>query len=125
MSYPNLELVEYKFIEVLRKSNTFELRREKLREKWLPPIEFDVEVFSQVWGSTCTAFDIDSEGRACIGGCAMTKAYTVVIREESTEIYGVFVGSRFAYLVVNPSDLFFEDLKNCNMATVSEAGKKY
>ena len=124
--YPNLELLEYKFMEILKRSDSFAKKREELLSKrFMPPVEFDIDVFSQVWGSTCTAFDIDAEGRACIGGCAMTKAYTVVIKEESTGLYGVFVDGRFCYLVSDPNVNFLGDLRSRNMASVSEAKEKY
>lgn len=123
--YPNLELIEYKFREVLEKSEIFKLKRGEITKRCLLPLEFDVDVFSQMWGSTCTAFDIDAEGRACIGGCAMTKAYTVIIKEESTGLYGVFVDDKFCYLVSDPNVNFLGDLKSRNIASISEAKEKY
>lgn len=123
--YPNLELIEYKFREVLEKSKTFKLKRDEITKRCFLPLEFDIDVFSQMWGNTCTAFDIDAEGRSCIGGCAMTKAYTVVIKEESTGLYGVFVDERFCYLVSDPNDNFLGDLKSRDMASISEAKEKY
>lgn len=66
--------------------------------------EVSMYMFPQVWGSTALGF----EG---IGGCALTTAYTVVVCDEENKLYGVFFDERPAYLVENPSEVFFEDLK--------------
>lgn len=60
-----------------------------------------------------------------IGGCAMTKEYTTIVCEKCTETYVVFFGDRACYKVVNAKDAFFEDMRDHNMASLSEARKKY
>ena len=130
VQYPNLELLEYKFQLILNKSENWQKKIKEYREengayaKYAMP-EFDIIMFPQIWGSTITAFDICKDGTPAIGGCAMTKAYTVVIEEKITQTYGIFVDGRFAYLVTDPTDEFFEDLNNRNMASVSRANKRY
>ena len=128
--YPNLELIEYKFHQLLDKNENWINKIRNYKEqnpsgaRYIMP-EFDVIAFPQVWGSTVTAFDVCPDGSPAIGGCAMTKAYTVIVKEKLTETYGVFVDDQFCYLVINPSDNFFIDLKNRNMSSISKAKGRY
>ena len=50
--YPNLELIEYKFQQLLMKDENWKGKVEKLREsnRYLPPA-FSVTVFTQTWGA--------------------------------------------------------------------------
>lgn len=73
--------------------------------------ELEVEVFPQVWGSTAL-------GLGGIGGQAMTTAYTTVVSDCHTGWYSVFFGERLAYLIHNPNDIFFDDLKDRKMRPV-------
>lgn len=125
-TYPNLELLEYKALECLNHKKEFLQKITEIREtnKWARPY-FDVIVFSQTWGSTCTGFDIMEDGYPTIGGSAMTKEYTSVFHELVTDTYVVFFGNRPCYAVDNPTENFFQDLKNHNLASLSEAKKKY
>lgn len=104
---PNFQKIEEKFFNVLCNFYDGAYKRPNTT----------VHVFPQMWGSTALGF----KG---IGGSAMTTAYTTVIQVDNTELYGVFFGEEFAYFVDNPLPVFFEDLKNCNMAPVYES-KKY
>ena len=52
--------------------------------------EIDAVVFPQIWGSTCTGFDVTEDGSPTLGGCAMTKEYTTVLHELATDIYIIF-----------------------------------
>lgn len=127
--YPNLELIEYIFKQYLNANEDWKEKIKELREKsefprFLHP-DFDVTVFSQVWGSTCTAFDVCEDGSAAIGGQAMTKAYTVVIKETLTETYGVFVDGRPCYVVDNATEEFYKDLSERTMKSLSMARKSY
>lgn len=128
--YPNLELMEYKFRQILNKNEKWISKIRAYKEKnpstarYVLP-EFDITVFSQVWGSTITAYDVCPDGSPAIGGCAMTKAYTVVIEEKLTRTFGVFVDDQFCYIVLDPSDAFYEDLKNHDIASISRAKKSY
>lgn len=126
ISVPNLELIVYRFREALLKDDEFREKVRILREnnKYLF-IDFDVKVFSQIWGSTNTAFDVNDNGQATVGGCAMTKAYTVIVKETLTSTYGVFVDNKPCYIVTEPTQKFFDDLNNCNMASRSEAKRLY
>ena len=123
---PNLELLEYKTQEMIS-SDSFlsnEIRQYFKSSKFIV-IDLSCKVFKQIWGSTCTAFDICDNGSFAVSGSAMTPAYTVVFEEPITSTYFVFVDNRFCYKVHNPSDEFFEDLKNCNLVSLSEAKERY
>lgn len=77
-------------------------------------LEFELTVFLQAWASTALGF-------GGIGGQAMTSAYTTVIWEENTGIYGVFFGERLAYAIKSPNDLFMEDLACHRMKEYSQS----
>lgn len=131
---PNLELLEYQFKHILidnpewnkmleeKQSNTRNLLNFSHKYTCL---NFDIEVFPQIWGSTITAFDITKDGYPAIGGQAMTKAYTTVIKENFTEVYGVFVDNKLCYIVTEPTEKFYQDLKNKNMQSLKYAKELY
>lgn len=123
---PNLELLLYKAQQLLAHDEeflkTFKERKDKLNHL---SVDFDVIVFSQVWGNTCTGFDVTSDGSPTIGGCAMTKEYTTVIHETVTDCYCVFFGDRPCYKVTNANQNFHEDLMKRQMASLSEAKERY
>ena len=124
--YPNLELIEYKFYQMLlnREDWIEKFTELKKQARFLRP-EFVVKVFQQTWGSTATAFDVMPDGSASFGGCAMTSAYTTVIHEVNTDYYGVYIGNKPCYVVFDPTDVFYEDYKSCNMKSMSGANKYY
>ena len=124
--YPNLELIEYKFLQMLNKDEEWKqkVRDQQAENRYLKP-DFTVIVFSQIWGSTCTAFDVMPDGSSTVGGCAMTREYTTVIEESLTGTYGVFIGDRACYKVTNATKEFYDDLAERNMASLSEARKRY
>lgn len=81
------------------------------------PTPYDVEVvamFPQTWGSTALGF-------GGIGGAAMTTAYTIVI--SCGREYAVYFGGRFAFKVNDPTENFFEDIRNKNIDAVSRTEK--
>lgn len=123
---PNLELLLYKAQQLLAHDEDFikalQKRKDELNHL---TVDFDVIVFSQVWGNTCTGFDITTDGSPTIGGCAMTKEYTTVIHETVTDCYCVFFGDRPCYKVTNANQNFHEDLMKRQMASLSEAKERY
>lgn len=124
--YPNLELMEYMFKQRLQADKEWVEKYKEIKEQCeYAHVSFNVVVFPQVWGSTCTAFDVMPDGSPAIGGCAMTETYTVVFHENLTDCYCVFVDGRPCYLVNDATSVFYEDLKNCNMKSLSEAKKHY
>lgn len=116
---PNLELLMYKAGIYLEYDEEF---AQKAKGKSL---HFTIETFPQTWGSTCTGFDITEDGKATIGGCAMTTEYTTVVYEWKTETYLVFFGDRPCYAVHNPTMEFYEDLKDRHLASLSESKERY
>ena len=123
---PNLELLLYKAQQLLAHDEEFikalQKRKDELNHL---TVDFDVIVFSQVWGNTCTGFDITTDGSPTFGGCAMTKEYTTVIHETVTDCYCVFFGDRPCYKVTNANQNFHEDLMKRQMASLSEAKERY
>ena len=122
--YPNLELLEYKARVALSKEflKNFEAKRKDNKYVYS---EIDAVVFPQIWGSTCTGFDVTEDGSPTLGGCAMTKEYTTVLHELATDIYIIFFGEKMCYKVTNANVEFFEDLKKRHMASLSEAKRRY
>lgn len=124
--YPNLELIEYKAKLALNKDTVFNQRikhkKENLKYIYL---EFEVEVFPQMWDSTCTGIDIDNFNNPVMAGSAMTKEYTIIIHEIVTDMYIIFFGDKAAYIVYDPKEVFYEDLRNRNMASKSKSFLRY
>lgn len=126
IEYPNLELIEYKFMQELKSDEDWKriINEHKEKNRFVR-VDFDIQVFSQLWGSTSTAFDVMEDGSPSFGGQAMTKAYTVVIRETVSNIYGIFIDNKPCYIVKDANEIFFEDLKNRSMKSLSRAKKEY
>ena len=123
--YPNLELLEYKARVALSKDEEFLKNFEaKRKDNKYVYSEIDAVVFPQIWGSTCTGFDVTEDGSPTLGGCAMTKEYTTVLHELATDIYIIFFGEKMCYKVTNANVEFFEDLKKRHMASLSEAKRR-
>lgn len=123
---PNLELLLYKAQQLLAHDESFiKAVSEKKKDEKHVFLDFNIETFPQVWGSTCTGFDVTADGEPTVGGCAMTKEYTSVVHERVTDTYCVFFGDRPCYKVDNPNREFFEDLQKRNMTSLSEAKKRY
>lgn len=79
--------------------------------KW--GIEPELYMFPQTWGSMALGF-------GGIGGQAITAAYTTICQDLQSGYYGVFFGTRMAYLIHNPTQQFFEDWKAQYMRPVNE-----
>jgi len=124
--YPNLELLEYKARVALSKDEEFLKNFEAKRKnnKYVYS-EIDAVVFPQIWGSTCTGFDVTEDRSPTLGGCAMTKGYTTVLHELATDIYIICFGEKICYKVTNANAKFFEDLQKRRMASLSEAKRRY
>ncbi len=88
-----------------------------------------VDMFPQTWPNTAGGFDEPGK----MSGQAFTTEYTTVIKISlflGTEMnnrvfYGIFFGNKPAYLIENPPEIFFEDLKSRQMKTKYEAEKVY
>lgn len=122
---PNLELLMYKAMLYFQQDKEFLEKRDELKSRNHRNVTFDLETFPQTWGSTCTGFDITESGEAVIAGCAMTEEYTTVVHARGINSYVVFFGDRLCYAVHNPTKEFHDDLMNRNLASLSEAKKRY
>lgn len=105
MKLPCLPLIQERFVQAL-------LPHLEEPKKYYPEVE--MYMFPQTWGSTALGF-------GGIGGQAMTSAYTTVVTDIYYGWYGVFFNEGLAYLVTNPSDAFFEDLRKGEMASVAKS----
>lgn len=124
--YPNLELLEYKARVTLSRDEEFlKIFEEMKKNKKHVYAEIDAVVFPQIWGSTCTGFDVTENGSPAWGGCAMTKEYTTVLHELLTDTYIIFFGEKMCYKVTNANAEFYEDLQKRQMASLSEAKRRY
>lgn len=106
MNLPCLPLIEERFIRAVLSHLE--------DHKYYPDVE--MYMFPQIWGSTALGF-------GGIGGQAITSAYTTVVNDIQYNWYGVFFGEKLAYLVTEPNDAFFEDLRKGQMEPVSHRGK--
>ena len=124
--YPNLELLEYKVKRLLLQDDTTVEELARIRKK-KPHVhlDFEVIVFAQTWGDTCTGFDVMPDGAAAWGGQAFTKEYSSIFHELITDTYVVCFGDRPCYKVTNANENFLMDLNNRYMASLSEAKKLY
>lgn len=77
----------------------------------------DVTLFLQDWSSTALGFDVGMAGQA------FCSAYTAVVTFDRTAC--VYFGEGFAYSVDTRNQAFIEDLGNRNLASQSEAAKRY
>lgn len=119
MKLPNLDLIEYKAENVLRNHDEFVERIKKAREDDpYRSVDLVLHTFPQMWGSTALGFD-------GIGGQAMTEAYTTVVHERVTNTFVIFFGEKPCYSLIDPTEEFFEDLKNLRIAGVNEARDRY
>ncbi|MCX4256523.1 MAG: hypothetical protein OSJ54_06305 [Oscillospiraceae bacterium] len=124
---PNLELILYMAkLELAVHHDSWQaiIDEKKAKNRFVRP-DFAVQVFPQMWGNTCTGFDITWDGEPTIAGQAMTEEYTTVVHERVTGFYCVFFGELICYVVSYANEAFLTDLKNHNMACRSEANKRY
>ena len=101
---PNLELLEYKSKNILR-----QIDNEKYKK-----LNLVADVFLQTWASTALGF-------GGIGGQAISEAYTTVFGDVLKNVYVIFFGNSLAYIVENPTEKFFTDLKFRMLASVDKS----
>lgn len=90
---PNLELLLYKAQQALAHDPDFVQKIAEIKENDSHKkvyLDFSVECFSQIWGSTCTGFDVTEAGEPVMAGSAMTEEYTTIVHEKTTDTYCVF-----------------------------------
>lgn len=101
---PNLELLEYRTKNILR-----QIDNEKYKK-----LNLVADVFLQTWSSTALGF-------GGIGGQAISEAYTTVFGDALKNVYVIFFGNELAYIVENPTEKFFADLKFRMLASVDKS----
>ena len=122
MKYPNLELIEY--ITGNTANEVFDGSLIVGTYK-----KFKMFVFPQTWSSTALGFDKQYR----FSGQMITDAYTVVVEMTSycpvvsqeklgidmsdlkDKVYAVFFDGRLAYMCLNPTQKFFDDLNKMCM----------
>lgn len=122
MKYPNLESLEHQMDLALSKNTEF-LKKLQLIDK--SKCEIEVTVFPQLWGNTCTGFDITENGKSIISQSIITKEYTSVFHELLTNTWCIFFGNKLCYIITDPNEKFYKDLSEKHMASLSEAKQKY
>ncbi|MCR5206294.1 MAG: hypothetical protein K6E47_14795 [Lachnospiraceae bacterium] len=98
-------------------------------EKKIYMREVSVNMFPQTWGSTAGGFSEPG----MFAGQMITTEYTTVMemtvfigkKMVPHKFFGVFFGKKPAYLVTDPTDTFFEDLKNKRMKSKYESRQCY
>lgn len=92
-----------------------ELKETRIRR----PHQCDIQVvcFPQMWGSTAL-------GHGGMGGAAMTRANTVVVLMPNHDAC-VYFGSRLAYHIEHPNDLFTSDMHKHSMHKKDGAKERY
>lgn len=78
----------------------------------------DVEMWSQMWGSTALGF-------GGMGGAAMTTATVILVWMNNRRNVAVYFGGRHAYTITNPNEKFWEHYTKKQMGDVSGAIKRY
>lgn len=114
---PNLELVVWKAKSLLAQNTEF---LQRIIDNKVDTTEFDVLLFPQWWDTAATGFD-DYQ----ISQQVMTKEYTTVVHEISTDSYVVCFGKKTCYLVIGPNKEFLEDLEQHKLAAIGQAKYRY
>lgn len=123
--YPNLEYLEKQFLGNIIKEHPEFIGR-------IQHYDVTAEMFAQNWPSTAGGFCEPG----MLAGQMITTEYTTVMTaqifyldEDKTQheyiMYAVFFGNKGAYMVNDPPEVFFEDLKMRQMKSRYEAGKVY
>ena len=126
---PNLELVVYKSQILLSSNKEFQekMKDTKFQRCYMgaEKYNFSVEVFLQTWQTTSTGIDLMPDGSPLHGTPITTEAYTTVVHERITNTYIVFFGDQPAYITINPSLTFRNDLKDHKLKSLSESAGVY
>ena len=112
MTYPNLELLGYRFQETLLKNHG---------EDTKPPLipDTDVYVFPQVWANTATGFS----QKGSVSGQAITKELTSVFVNRHENAAMVCFGNRPAYFVAPLTRRFWKDFYVQEMVGIRDCGR--
>ena len=129
LEYPNIKAIDELFKKVIHEDARLDELKKKVNVNAIKKItgvtsdeSYKIKVFTQTWQDARTAFDLKSD---CFAAQVITEAYTTVIRECYTDISGVFIGDKLAYIVYNPNVRFFSDVNQCSMASCRDAKDWY
>ena len=111
MTYPNIDLLAYRFQETLVKNHT------DGHKVFIP--DTDVYVFPQTWGSTSGGFSEPGY----VSGCAITKELTTVLINRNQNCAMVCFGNRPAYFVTPLTRKFWADFYKQDMKGISRCGE--
>lgn len=115
-NYPNLEKLEA-LASSLYTAEDF-LLKQRIGDN-SPKLE--AFMFPQKWGSANLGFDDVFP----YSEQSTVSAYTVVFHELNTETFVVFFGGELAYMVYDPSEIFYADLAKQKLQSVKLAKKLY
>ena len=116
LKYPNLEQLENIAASLYQEEDSFLIDLIKDKRP-----DFEAYMFPQTWGSTALGFD----GGNDFCGQAITQAYTTVFHELNTNTFVVLFNDKLAYMVYNPSEIFYADLAKQKLQSVRLAKKLY
>ncbi len=112
------------FAEIMHK-NLEDIHPEYYDENTGCPLVDFIEMFPQIWSDTAGGFSKPG----MMSGQALTTQVTTIMRitpwDGDEEYYGVFFDNKFAYIVEDANEIFFNDLRNHTIRSVYEAEKTY
>ena len=111
MTYPNIDLLAYRFQETLVKNHT------DGHKIFIP--DTDIHVFPQLWSNTATGFN-EVGGYS---GQAITKELTTVLINRNENSAMVCFGNRPAYFVTPLTRRFWKDFYMQQMVGIRDCGR--
>lgn len=122
--YPDLSYLERLFwSNIINKHPEFEHK--------IISCDIRADLFLQTWPNTAGGFSEPGmfSGQMFVSEYTTVMQADITIKEDEKPkksiYYGVFFGNEPAYLVENPTDIFFEDLKYRKIKSKYEASKAY
>ena len=117
--YPNLPLLENKFLMYLKEDNS--CKHIELDGKEYPKCSFEcLGVFLQTWPNTAGLFED--------GGCsgqALSSYYTTVFIEHESHHIAVYQNNELVYVLTGMNKAFQEDLNNHTIEPIKIARTRY
>ena len=118
--YPNLPLLELKFLISLREKNALQ-EVVLLNGKKYHKTDFEcLGVFIQNWANTAGLFEDGG-----FSGQAITTYYTTVFVEHISGYYAIFQNDELVYTISNCSEELLEDIQNHDIKCFKEAKRRY
>lgn len=118
--YPNLPLLEHKFLTHLMENGDCKVVETREGEKYVDTNFECLGVFIQNWPNTAGLFDDGG-----FSGQMICDYYTTVFVEHKSECYAIFQDNDLVYTVGRPSEELLEDIKNHDLKAYLYAKKRY